>query len=346
MVCLENIDLDTLISIIKKKKTVCFGAGLQGRRVAEFFENWGLENQLLAFVDNSNSKIGGKIQCEKYDYPILSLTQAKESLTTDILVLITCLNYEEVYNQLEKEEIKGWTYIAFDKVAEAELLKSNYVKIIKETNIPIIPKIIHYVWFGEEMPESMKLNIKKWKELCPEYTFYEWNESNYDISNNKYIKEAYDNEVWGFVSDYIRLDVVYRYGGIYLDTDVEMIRKPDELLYQQCFGCVDCSMTMNLGSGFGAVPGTEIIRELRDYYNDICFIKEDGTINNTSCSTYSFQVLKKYGLKINNQLQKVREMNIYPMIFQGACQYTKTKKVAENTFFVHYGSLSWFNKGK
>lgn len=97
MVCLENIDLDTLISIIKKKKTVCFGAGLQGRRVAEFFENWGLENQLLAFVDNSNSKIGGKIQCEKYDYPILSLTQAKESLTTDILVLITCLNLSLIH---------------------------------------------------------------------------------------------------------------------------------------------------------------------------------------------------------------------------------------------------------
>lgn len=71
------------------------------------------------------------------------------------------------------------------------------------------------------------------------------------------MKQAYERKKWGFVSDYMRLDIIYKYGGIYLDTDIEMIKKPDQLLYQECFGCVDSSMTMNLGSGFGAIPKTK-----------------------------------------------------------------------------------------
>lgn len=90
----------------------------------------------------------------------------------------------------------------------------------------------------------------------------------------------------------MRLDIIYKYGGIYLDTDIEMIKKPDQLLYQECFGCVDSSMTMNLGSGFGAIPKTKIIRELRDYYDGITFIKEDGSEDNTSCNSHSYHVLK------------------------------------------------------
>lgn len=121
-----------------------------------------------------------------------------------------------------------------------------------------------------------------------------------------------------------------------------MVKKPDDLLYQKCFGCVDASLVMNLGSGFGAIANMDIIKELRDYYDSVKFIKKDGTIDNSSCNTHSYLVLKSYGVKINDELQNVHGMNIYPMIFQGACQYTRRKKITDKTYWIHYGNMSWF----
>lgn len=344
---LSSLNLCQLIGLIHKKKVACFGTGIQGKRVAQFFFNWHVSDHLIAYIDNDESKIGDAVNCEAYKYPIYSLNEACQKLGSDILILVTCLDYQAVYEQLEKISEKDWSYIAIDEVAQEQLMVSNYPAIIKETEKPVIPKIIHYAWLGKEMPEILKRNVDHWKELCPDYQFYEWNEKNYDISSNQYMKQAYDRKIWGFVPDYMRLDVVYKYGGIYLDTDIEMIKNPDELLYQECFGCVDSSMTMNLGSGFGAMPQSDIIKELRDYYEDISFVGEDGKIDNTSCNTHSYQVLKKYGIKINDQLQNVHGMNIYPMIFQGACQYTRMRRVTEKTYWVHYGNMSWFReKGK
>lgn len=339
---LENINLDTLISIIKGKKVACFGAGLQGKRVAEFFSNWEVANHLIAYIDNSDSKIGKKLNSGEGTYPIYSLKQAVEVLPSDLLILISCMDYKTIYEQLEKEVKKDWICIAINEVAEVEFFQTKEMQVIKETENPVIPKKIHYVWIGGEMPLILKKNVEMWKQLCPDYEFYEWNDNNYNIKSVPYMKQAYELKKWAFVSDYIRLDVVYKYGGIYLDTDIEMVKKPDTLLYQHCFGCVDSSLTMNLGSGFGAVPGMEIIRELRDYYNGISFLKEDGSMDFTSCNTYSYQVLKKYGYKINNKLQTVKGMNIYPMIFQGACQFANKKLINDKTFFIHYGNLSWF----
>lgn len=234
-------------------------------------------------------------------------------------------------------------FIATDEVSESQLMVSDYKQIVKESDTPLIPKKIHYAWLGNNMPSKIQKNIEHWKELCPDYEFYEWNEKNYDISTNLYMKQAYENKMWGFVPDYMRLDIIYNYGGIYLDTDIKMVKKPDDLLYQKCFGCVDASLVMNLGSGFGAIPNMNVIKELRDYYDGVTFMNEDGSIDNTSCNTHSYLVLRNYGIKINDELQNVYGMNIYPMIFQGACQYTRRKKITDKTYWIHYGNMSWFN---
>lgn len=343
---IKNINLEKLISMIREKKVACFGAGIQGKRVAEYFSNWNVNDQLIAYIDNSENKIGKEVKAGDNSYPIYSLNQAEQILSSDILILITCFDYKSIYKQLENLTKNEWMCVALAEVAEIEFMQSEYMQVVKETEHPIIPKIIHYAWLGDEMPDTLKRNVEHWKELCPDYEFREWNDKNYDITKNQYMKQAYDLKIWGFVTDYMRLDVVYKYGGIYLDTDIEMIKRPDDLLYQQCFGCVDSSLTMNLGSGFGAAPKTDIIRELRDYYDNIAFVKDDGTIDKTSCNTHSYYVLKKYGVKINNQLQNVNGMNIYPMIFQGSCAYTRTKRVADKTFWVHYGNMSWLNEKK
>ena len=95
----------------------------------------------------------------------------------------------------------------------------------------MIPKIIHYCWFGgNPLPESAKKCIDSWKKYCPNYEIREWNETNYDLSSNHYMEEAYSRKIWGFVPDYARLDIVYQHGGIYMDVDVEVVRSMDELL--------------------------------------------------------------------------------------------------------------------
>lgn len=341
---IQNINIQQLIQLIKQYKTLCFGAGIQGKRVADFFNNWKVSEQLLGFMDNSKSKVGQNVKCDNQSYRIYSLDEAEKIWESDkIIILVTCLNYKEIYKQLE--ELKDdWIYISIDEVAENQLMISDYLDVVKESDKMLIPKKIHYVWLGKEMPYNLKENIEHWKQLCPDYEFYEWNENNYDVSKNLYMKQAYENKMWGFVTDYIRLDVIYKYGGIYLDTDIEMIRKPDELLYQRCFGCIDATLVMNLGSGFGAAPHEDIIRELRDYYYDVPFIRDDGSIDNTSCNTHSYNVLKKYGVQVNDILQNVKGMNIYPMIIQGACSHTRKRRVTDKTYWVHYGNMSWFNK--
>lgn len=110
------------------------------------------------------------------------------------------------------------------------------------------------------------------------------------------------------------------------------------------FASFDATFVMNLGSGFGAVAGMDIIKELRDYYDTVSFVNKDGTYNKTSCNSHSYNVMKKYGVKVNDRLQNVHGMNIYPMIFQGACGHTNTIHVTNKTFWIHYGNLSWMTR--
>lgn len=95
---------------------------------------------------------------------------------------------------------------------------------IRISETPLIPKVIHYCWFSEkEIPEKYQKCIESWEKCCPDYEIKRWDESNYDISKNPYMKEAYEHQKWGFVPDYARLDILYHYGGIYIDTDVELV---------------------------------------------------------------------------------------------------------------------------
>ena len=144
-----------------------------------------------------------------------------------------------------------------------------------------IPKIIHYCWFGGGpiSPESRKC-IESWKKYCPDYKIIEWNEQNFEISQNRYAQQAYEAKKYAFVSDYVRLAVLYEYGGIYLDTDVELVRPLDELLEHKGFIGMEHSapspygrtLLVNTGSGVGAEPGCEMIGKMLAAYRNAAFI--------------------------------------------------------------------------
>ena len=213
----------------------------------------------------------------------------------------------------------------------------------------MIPKIIHYCWVGENpKPESVLYCIESWKKFCPDYEIREWNETNYDFSKNEYMKQAYEAKKWGFVPDYARLDIIYEYGGIYLDTDVEMVRNFDELLeHESFFGFEDTgegSYFVACGLGFGAVKGNKLIKELRDYYNNVSFLNEDGTLNLTPAPRHNTPIFLDYGTVMDNTFQIIQKNVFYPSEYfcPKIFKTGKTKKT-KNTFSIHHFSASWMD---
>ena len=189
--------------------------------------------------------------------------------------MITVINYSDLLNQLETffadRSIKICVLFHILGLAREEYALSRKIPLnIRILDAPIIPKKIPYIWFGgNPLPKQYQDWIKTWKKFCPDYEIIEWNESNYDVTKNKYMSQAYQAKKWGFVPDYARLDVIYKYGGIYLDTDVELIANLDDLLHQEAFACFESNENVAFGLGVGAAKGNHLIKELRDWYDNI-----------------------------------------------------------------------------
>ena len=206
-----------------------------------------------------------------------------------------------------------------------------------------IPKIIHYCWVGgNPKPQSVLYCIESWKRCCPDYEIREWNETNYDFSKNKYMRQAYEAKKWGFVPDYARLDIVYEHGGIYLDTDVEIVRSFDHLLENECFfgfeDTGDGEFFVNCGHGFGAVPHHDVIKAARDLYEHLSFVGDDGTLNLLASPYYTTQALRLAGLVQENRDQKLPGVQVYAGNFlenlgKGGIYYGKRSGVALETQF-------------
>lgn len=208
-----------------------------------------------------------------------------------------------------------------------------------------IPKVIHYCWFGgNPLSEKVKKCIGSWKRNCPDYEIILWDESNYDIHKNEYIEEAYQAKKWAFVSDYVRLDVVYRYGGVYLDTDVELVKGLDCLLHEKVFFAIEknnCQIATGLG--FGAEKGNTTVKELMEIYDTLSFVKEDGSYNLVACPKYTTDYFVKKGYVVKDDTQRIGESLILasdffcPMDFE-----TGIVEKTNNTVGIHLYEASWF----
>lgn len=213
-----------------------------------------------------------------------------------------------------------------------------------------IPKIIHYCWVGgEPKPKSVLYCIETWKRCCPDYEIKEWNETNYNFTKNEYMRQAYEAQKWGFVPDYARLDIIYEYGGIYLDTDVEILKSFDELLNDKVFfgfeDTGDGEYFVNCGHGFGAVPKNNIIKELRDIYENLSFINSDGSLNMLASPYYTTLSLSRFGLIKNNVDQHIEDLQIYasdvlcPKNFRTG-KINKTRR----TVSIHHFTATWVDE--
>lgn len=215
----------------------------------------------------------------------------------------------------------------------------------------MIPKIIHYCWFGRNpLPESALLCINSWKRYFPDYEIKEWNEGNYDVNKVPYIKEAYQNKKYAFVSDYARFDILYHEGGLYFDTDVEVIKKMDDLISMGSFmGCEatlpESDNQIAPGLGLAANPGLGLYKEMLGFYKDKHFIKEDGSLDLETIVTYTSKMLINHGYDVTNkQIQTIEGISIYPEDYFCPMNYhTGDLSITENTRSIHHYSMTWMN---
>lgn len=205
----------------------------------------------------------------------------------------------------------------------------------------MIPKKIHYCWFGRNSkPKLAEKCIKSWKKFCPDYEIVEWNEDNYDYLKSDFMREAYEAKKWGFVPDYARLDIIYNYGGLYLDTDVEIVKPMDPLLEYKGFMGFESNDYLALGLGFGAEAGNEIIKTLRNSYESRHFIMHDGSLDQTPSPRNDSKVLKDMGIELNGNMQEKDGFIFLPPEYLNPISFGDTT-IRENTYSIHWFAASW-----
>ena len=211
----------------------------------------------------------------------------------------------------------------------------------------MIPKKIHYCWFGRNpLPDSARKCIASWKKYFPDYEVIEWNEDNYDVTALPYIREAYENKKYAFVSDYARFDILYRHGGLYFDTDVEVVRSFDDILAGGAFmGCEsDDPITVNAGLGLGAPAGLPFYRTVLDFYQTQHFVFQDGTLNTETVVTKVTKLLLECGLCSAPGIQTVEGITVYPRdYFNPLNSNTGVLNKTANTHSIHWYSMTWLS---
>ena len=209
----------------------------------------------------------------------------------------------------------------------------------------MIPKIIHYCWFGRgEKPKLAKKCISSWKQYCPDYMFVEWNEDNFDFSGHPYAKYCYEQKKWAFLSDYVRLAVLEQYGGLYFDTDVELVKCPDFLLANEAFYSFENNENINTGQGFGTIAHHPTIQSMLELYK-LMQPSEQGEYTLVACPQLNTQALIPFGLKLDGQFQNVAGAEIYPAdYFNPYESSTGRLKKTSNTVSIHWYSMSWLSK--
>lgn len=203
-------------------------------------------------------------------------------------------------------------------------------------------KTIHYCWFGRgEKPKLVKKCIESWKKNLPDYRLVEWNEDNFDISKNQFVAEAYSDRNFAFVSDYVRAFVLYNYGGIYMDTDVEVLGSFDRFLDDKVFlGFEEGNFVGTCV--MGVEKGHELMKSYLNHYESMTYFNEDGTKYTDTNVVLLTKLLDERGLVRNNEFQTVGDISIYPRTFFSPYDYINgISYISDDSVAIHHFAQLW-----
>ncbi len=211
----------------------------------------------------------------------------------------------------------------------------------------MIPKKIHYCWFGgNTMPKLAKECIKSWKKFCPDYEIKEWNESNFDLDLFPYAREAYDAGKYAFVTDVVRLYALYHEGGVYMDTDVELLKPLDNFLHHHAFSGFESEDKVPTGI-MASERGGKWAEDNLDYYNGKHFLKADGSPDMTTNVTIITEYMLNAGLRLDNSYQDFEGFfTMYPKDYFCPKDFlTQNIDITDNTVCIHHFNMSWQSMG-
>ena len=324
----------------KNKNVYCFGAG---KYLNEFIAG-NYDVHISGIIDNYQYAQKPSINMNNTQVKVISLDDFLKIYDKKCVIIITCLSFDEIIQQLDSiEKLNGMDcYIEYFIKNHTE---ETCVNIDYTAKKQLIPKKIHYCWFGQnEIPDEYQRCIESWKKFCPDYEIIRWDETNYDVHKNLYVHQAYEHKQWAFVTDYARVDILYHEGGLYFDTDVELIRSFDNLLTWRMFCGFESNEYVAWGLGFGSVKEEPLLQDVLNVYNHITFINSDKSFNTTTCPIIQSNVLEKYGFKMNGQFQEKDNIAIYPKEYFAPISYIRGfGGITDNTYSIHHYSASWTN---
>ncbi len=272
------------------------------------------------------------------------ITSTVETLLNGGEYYVFYLSLLATYN-LKERAIVGKNGFIHDPLYSTQKREYKRGKNVLPTDIP---KKIHYCWFGGKPLNKLgRKCLKSWKKYFPDYEIIEWNESNFDLNACPYVKEAYEAKKWAFVSDYVRFKVLYEQGGIYFDTDVEVIQSFEEILHRgPFFGCENPNLETGVhvapGLGCAVAPGNPLYLELIQHYEESSFLNEDGSLNLYTVVDRTTDILKAHGLQETMEVQKVEDILIYPAEYFCPIDMNSNElKKTENTYSIHRYAASW-----
>ena len=332
---------------LKTKDIICWGSGKHFRNITwPFLCRSGLIKNLRGFVGSSDRE---KVEVSGRFFDVIGKENLSQMDGDKTIILITVAGYEEILSQLGADSrLSGFEAVPsiyLESLYEDMLLLSakkpplNYRKHDK----PVIPKIIHAIWFsGDPLPELYKACLESWKKYAPDYEIKIWNSNTYKPQRCLFFEQAMEHGNWAFASDYARADLLYRYGGIYMDLDVEMLRPIDDLLYNDAYMSFESLDRIECGSGMGARQGHPIIGEICKSYENRPYLKEDGTWDNSTCPVRYTQIIEKHGLIKDGGFQQVEDITVYPFeVLTGKSFDTGIIYNTEHSYTVHHHNGSW-----
>lgn len=219
----------------------------------------------------------------------------------------------------------------------------------------MIPKIIHYCWFGHNpLPELAQKCISSWVNYFPEYEIKEWNEDNFDVNIIPYTAEAFKCKKYAFVSDYARFWILYHYGGLYFDTDVEVLKPMDDIITKGNFLGIEKQLSFvgqarkhrcNPGLGMGCVPGEVFVFDILEMYKSMHFLSKNGEMNQVTIVEYTSDLLYKKGLKNIDGIQYVSNFYVYPDEYFCPLSMDGVLNITNNSYSIHHYMASWSDDG-
>ena len=342
-----NCSYDSFVKRIGDTRIVQFGASSAWHYFFSVFP--GIEKEVVGrtsfIVDNNPEKQGKSFGIGNRDIEVKSPAVLETDSNYCILIVVSMAYQESICKQLLSMELDDDVecYSLFLMTGSFSKTDNSAVdSYFADKTDKKIPPVIHSFWFSkEEKPDLYKKCLRSWHEHCPAFEIREWNSDNYDVSKNEYMYEACKNRKWAFASDYARLDVLYEYGGIYVDMDVELIASLDPYLFADSFFCRQEDGLLELGSGFGVQKGDELIGEMLRSYENRKLIKQDGEIDMTPQPEFLNPILLKNGITNNHDSQIIGNRlflsNDYISCFTGK------DSVLEAKLGIHWHNGGWLS---